>query len=317
MEILVLGNLANDLQQKLIGDFPAIEFTFTEDRAEAKKYAPTADVLATYGGQLDREIIEKADNLKWIMVLSAGVDPLPADLIVERNILVTNVRGIHKISMAEYAISMLLQVYRQEKQQIKLEENKAWDKKSIKLNEITGKTMLVLGTGAIGQEVARLAKAFRMTTYGVSRSGMDVEYFDQCYKISELEPLLPKVDFVISVLPSTKETKGMITYDHFKLMQNHAVFLNMGRGDLVASEDIIKAVRNDEIAHAVLDVFEEEPLPKDHPLWTEENVTVTPHISGSSPYYQQRAIEIFHHNLNVYLNGKGNYINKIDISRGY
>lgn len=317
MEILVLGNLANDLQQKLIGDFPAIEFTFTEDRAEAKKYAPTADVLATYGGQLDREIIEKADNLKWIMVLSAGVDPLPADLIVERNILVTNVRGIHKISMAEYAISMLLQVYRQEKQQIKLEENKAWDKKSIKLNEITGKTMLVLGTGAIGQEVARLAKAFRMTTYGVSRSGKDVEYFDQCYKISELEPLLPKVDFVISVLPSTKETKGMITYDHFKLMQNHAVFLNMGRGDLVASEDIIKAVRNDEIAHAVLDVFEEEPLPKDHPLWTEENVTVTPHISGSSPYYQQRAIEIFHHNLNVYLNGKGNYINKIDISRGY
>jgi|SRR5690625_539086 len=317
LNILFLGDLANNLQEQLKDDFSTVEFTFTEDIVEAKKYAPTADVLATYGGQLDREIIEIAEKLKWVMVLSAGVDPLPADLIEERNILVTNVRGIHKISMAEYAISMLLQVYRQEKEQIKLEKEKVWNKRNVKLDEITGKTMLVLGTGAIGQEVARLAKAFRMTTYGVSRSGKDVEHFDQCYKISELDQLLPKVDFVIAVLPSTKETAGLITYDHFKLMQNHAVFLNMGRGDLVTSDDIIKAVRNSEIAHAVLDVFEQEPLPKDHPLWTEENVTVTPHISGLSPYYQQRAIEIFKHNLDVFLTGENNYINKINISRGY
>jgi len=317
MNILMSGHLAEDLQEQLTKDFPSIHFTFCENNDDAKKHAPTANVLVTYGGQLDREIIAKAKKLEWVMVLSAGVDPIPADLVEERNILVTNVRGIHKISMSEYAISMLLQVYRQEKELFKQETNKVWDKKAIQVNEITGKSMLVLGTGAIGQEVARLAKAFQMTTYGVSRSGRDVEYFDQCYEITALNQLLPKVDFVVAVLPSTKETTGLLTYEHFKLMQKHAIFLNMGRGDLATSENILQAVRKGEIAHAVLDVTEEEPLPEDHPLWAEENITITPHISGSSPYYQQRAIKIFKHNLEVFLGKNDQYINEVNISRGY
>jgi len=317
LNVLFSGRLVTELKEQLKNNFPKVNFTFTENISEAKKYAKDADVLATYGGELDHEVIEIATNLKWVMVLSAGVDPLPTDLINERNILVTNVRGIHKTSMSEYAISMLLQVVRKEKEQIQLEKDKEWGKRKLKVDEITGKTMLVLGTGAIGQEVARLAKAFRMITYGVSRSGRDVEFFDKCFKISALEQILPKADYVVGVLPSTKETKQLFTYEHFQLMKNDAIFLNMGRGDLVTSEDVIKAVRNDEIAHAILDVFEEEPLPKDHPLWTEKHVTVTPHISGVSPYYEQRAIKIFQHNLEVFLTKKGEYVNKVDMNRGY
>lgn len=317
MNILISGHLAENLQKKLIKDFPSIHFTFCENNDDAKKHASTANILVTYGGQLDREVIEKAEKLEWVMVLSAGVDPIPVDLVKERDILVTNVRGIHKTSMSEYAISMLLQVYRQEKELFKQEANKAWNKKAVQVDEITGKTMLVLGTGAIGQEVARLAKAFQMTTYGVSRSGRDVEYFDQCYEIDTLNQLLPEADFVVAVLPSTKETTGLFTYEHFKLMQKHAIFLNMGRGDLATSENILQAVRKGEIAHAVLDVTEEEPLPENHPLWFEENITITPHISGSSPYYQARAIKIFRHNLEVFLGKDGQYINEVNISRGY
>src|SRR5690625_3003903 len=104
------------------------------------------------------------------MVLSAGIDQLPSHIIQEKNIMVTNARGIHKIPMAEYAISMLLQVYRKEKTLIQREKEQIWER-SVTIQEITGRTMLILGTGSIGQEVARLAKAFQMTTYGISRSG--------------------------------------------------------------------------------------------------------------------------------------------------
>lgn len=317
VNVLFSGPLATDLRERLKHNFKAVNFTFTKDASEAKKHVKDAEVLVTYGSKLDSELIEMATDLKWVMVLSAGIDPLPADLIAKRNILVTNVRGIHKTSMSEYAISMILQVERDEKKQIQLEKDKVWSKRALKINEISGKTMLVLGTGAIGQEVARLAKAFKMKTYGISRSGREAEHFDQCFQIFSLKEVLPKADYVVSVLPSTKETKGLLTFEHFQLMKDSAIFLNMGRGDLVTSDDMIKAVQKEEIAHAILDVFEEEPLPEDHPLWNEERVTITPHISGMSPYYGERAIEIFEHNLEVFLTNKGEYKNQIDITRGY
>src|SRR5699024_550308 len=139
--------------------------------------------------------------------------------------------------------------------------------------EITGKTMLIAGTGAIGQEVARIAKAFQMKTIGISRSGRTVRYFDNNVTTNEMKSHLPEADFVVSVLPSTEETKYLYTFDVFQAMKSSAVFLNMGRGDVVESDVIIKAVQEKEIMHAVLDVFETEPLPENHPLWEEEKVT--------------------------------------------
>src|SRR5690625_4054057 len=317
LNILFSAKLSYQDQERFKENYPEQSFIFCENMDEAKGYLEEADILVTYGEDLTSALVTQAVNLKWIMVLSAGMDRMPFETIEQRGILVTNARGIHKIPMAEYAISMLLQVYRQEKLLMQLEAEQKWGRSHINIGEISGKTLLVLGTGAIGQEVARLAKAFQMTTYGVSRSGRDVEYFDQCYEITALNQLLPKVDFVVAVLPSTKETTGLLTYEHFKLMQKHAIFLNMGRGDLATSENILQAVRKGEIAHAVLDVTEEEPLPEDHPLWAEENITITPHISGSSPYYQQRAIKIFKHNLEVFLGKNDQYINEVNISRGY
>lgn len=317
MDVLFVGDFTKDIQQQVREQFNTVNFIFVEDYDSAKEYVDTIEVLVTYGSQLNAKVINTAKQLKWVMVLSAGVDRLPFKEIRERKILVTNVRGIHKTSMAEYAISMLLQVYRSEKQLIHQENERNWHKQTIQLDEISGKSMLVLGTGAIGQEVARLAQAFHMETYGISRSGRAVKYFDQCYKISELNQVLPKADFVISVLPSTSETKYLLTEKHFKLMRDSAVFLNMGRGSLVKSEVILQAIRNGDIRHAVLDVFEEEPLPADHPLWTEKNITITPHISGNSPYYDKRAIKIFTHNLKVFLKDENNYLNRINIDRGY
>ncbi|WP_163971038.1 D-2-hydroxyacid dehydrogenase [Oceanobacillus halotolerans] len=316
MEVLFSAKLSEKHKTSLQTQFPTVLFTFCDNMAEAEEHIDKATVLVTYGEDLTGELVEKAVNLKWIMVISAGLDKMPLDVIREKGIIVTNARGIHKVPMAEYAISMLLQVSRSEKVLIQQEKDRNWDR-SARLQEITGKTMIVAGTGAIGQEVARLAKAFRMTTYGVSRSGKAVEFFDKTFTTEQLVELLPEADFLVSVLPSTKETDNLFTYNSFEQLPDHAIFLNMGRGNVVDSEVLLKAVRNGEIDHAVLDVFHEEPLPRDHAFWMEENITVTPHMSGRSPHYVRRALAIFKENLEAYQEGRTDLTNKIDPNRGY
>ncbi|WP_067728790.1 D-2-hydroxyacid dehydrogenase [Oceanobacillus damuensis] len=314
--ILFSAKISSKHQENLKGKFPDEEFVFSDSKDEKWEHLSKAEVFVTYGSDITEELIRKADRLKWIMVLSAGVDELPFQMLEEKDIVVTNVRGIHKIQMAEYAISMLLQVYRQEKLFMQSENEQKWDK-SIRINEITEKTIVIAGTGAIGQEVARLAKAFRIKTIGISRSGNKVDYFDENYRNHEIKQVLPRADFLVSVLPSTPETKGFYTEEHFKSMPDHGVFLNMGRGDAVTSETIGKAIQTGEISHAILDVFEEEPLPEGHPFWKEEKITITPHISGLSPHYVSRAMEIFISNLEIYNKGNNAFINKINLSRGY
>ncbi|ALX48949.1 D-2-hydroxyacid dehydrogenase [Lentibacillus amyloliquefaciens] len=316
MIILFSVKVSEKHRTRLRENYPDINFIFCQNMDDAKKDLKRADVVVTYGNDLNARLIDEASQLKWIMVLSAGLEKMPFEAISQRGIMVTNARGIHKTPMAEYAFAMLLQVTRQVKQVIANEAERNWDR-SVRMSELSGKTMLIAGTGAIGKEVARLAKAFRMNVNGVSRSGRPVENFDQTVKHDELGKLLPEADFLVSVLPSTKETNRFFTFDHFRKMPANAVFLNMGRGDAVEEDTILKAVREGEIAHAVLDVFDQEPLPEDHPFWTEDNITITPHISGVSPHYHRRALEIFDENLQTYLNGGTDYKNEIDLTRGY
>lgn len=316
MDILFSAKVSKKHQDKLKQQFAGESFVFYDSMDEAETDLAHAEILVTYGDDLTDERIDTAKNLKWIMVLSAGMDRMPFAAIDKKGILVTNARGIHKVPMAEYAISSLLQVSRQAKQLMKSQEARLWDR-SVRMQEITGKTMLIAGTGAIGQEVARLAKAFRMTTYGVSRSGRPVEFFDKNVKSGDMGALLPEVDFVVAVLPSTPGTKNFFTEEHFNLLPEHALFLNMGRGDAASDEVLLQAIQTEEIAHAILDVFDEEPLPADHPFWREDNMTVTPHLSGMSPLYQTRALEIFTENLQTYQQKGTDFVNKIDLTRGY
>lgn len=314
--VSAIKRVPDDIQMRLQTRFPDAAFVFCHGMGEAKYYLDEADVFITYGEDLDAEKIKIAKKLKWIMVLSAGMDRMPFGEISKRDILVTNVRGIHAQPMAEYAISMLLQVSRKAKTLLAQEQKEEWSRRPV-MNEISGKTMVLLGTGAIPQEVARLAKAFHMKTIGISKSGRSRPNFDKVYPVSQIGIVLPVADFIVAALPSTPDTKNMLTAAHFKGMPKHSIFLNMGRGDLVSSEIILDAVRGGEIAHAVLDVFEEEPLPEGHPLWKEEKVTITPHISGISPQYVPRGFALFEKNMDVFISGEGTLRNIIDPKRGY
>jgi len=128
---------------------------------------------------------------------------------------------------------------------------------------------------------------------------------------------LPKADFIVSVLPSTKETKHFLEKNHFDLMKNSSVFINIGRGDLIQEDVLMAALQEGKIAHAYLDVFYTEPLAEDHPFWRMENVTVTPHISSLTKNYMPRSFEIFKQNLHTYIKKDADFINVIDMDRGY
>lgn len=316
MKIVFSATISERHQQRLKEQYPNHLFVFGNNIDEVDEDLSTAHVIVTYGGDLTEQHIHKATSLEWIMVISAGIDKLPFEAIAKRNIIVTNSRGVHAVPMSEYAISMLLHVSRQEAALLRNAEEKNWDR-SVKMKEISGSTLVVLGAGTIGQEVARLAKAFQMTTYGVARTAKKADYFDDVVAIEQMKTVLAKADFVVAVLPSTPQTKGLLTKEHFAAMKEGAVFLNMGRGDLVKSEVVIGALEKGEIAHAVLDVFEEEPLPKDHPLWTVEGLTITPHLSGISPHYHRRALNIFTNNLERMNRGEKELENLIDLSRRY
>ncbi|MFJ7830532.1 D-2-hydroxyacid dehydrogenase [Peribacillus sp. NPDC097284] len=303
-----------DIQKKMAQAFPDLTFIYQETWADEK--LQEAEVLITYGEDLTDEIIEEAVNVKWIMVMSAGLELMPFAAIEKRGIMVTNARGIHKIPMAEYTIGMLLQYEKKLKQLIENEAGEIWDRK-IEVGELNGKTMLILGTGAIGGEVARLAKAFRMTTLGVNRSGKAVEHIDHLYALTELERALPKADYIVSVLPSTDETKDLLKKEHFKAMKRTAVFVNIGRGDLFKEDVLIEVMQEHELAHVILDVFEPEPLVKGHPFWNMEQVTVTPHLSSKSGEYLPRTFSIFEENMKVYLKDGKDFINIIDPKKGY
>jgi phosphoglycerate dehydrogenase-like enzyme len=316
MDIMFTHSCPQNLKEEIQRDFPHITFHFVKPITDGWDILPKIKVLVTYGEDITKEIIHQASSLQWIMVMSAGVEKLPFDLIAEKKILVTNARGIHAIPMAEYALGMMLNYVKQFTVMHHQQQEQTWNRR-LPFGELADQTLLVIGTGAIGQEIARLAKAFRMNVLGVNRSGQAVPHVDECYPIDYLLHVLPTADFIVSVLPSTNETKYLLKREHFQAMKSSACFMNIGRGDLIASHVLYEALTTGEISHAVLDVFEEEPLLEDHPFWRMENVTITPHISSISQRYLPRAFEIFKHNLHSYTNNRENYLNVIDVMRGY
>mgnify|MGYP001953539326 CR=1 FL=1 len=316
VNILSTTRLKGGLEEALTHEFPQVSFEFCSNINEASSSLGEAHIIITYGEDLTEEHIQSALNLKWIMVISAGLEKMPLKAIEDRGILVTNARGIHKIPMAEYAIATMLQAAKNMKKWTLNQKQHKWDRR-VEMTELAGKALTIIGPGAIGAEIARLAKAFRMTTYGVSRSGNEVEYIDHMYTIDDIAVPLPLSQYIISVLPQTKETEQLISKEHFDLMPRTSVFMNIGRGKTVNQNDLLEALESGSIAGAVLDVFEEEPLDSTHPFWDMDNVTLTPHFSSVTSSYQPRAIEIFKSNLREYLKGGSNLINLIDVNRGY
>lgn len=221
--------------------------------------------------------IEEFTNLRYIQLTSAGYDRAPMDYIKEHNIKVFNARGVYSIPMAEFALTGVLQLYKQSKFFYDNQSAHKWDKHR-GLIELYGKTVCIVGCGNVGTECAKRFNAFGCDTYGVDLYPREDESYKKMYALSELDRAIKNADIVVLTLPLTEKTKHLFNKERFSKMRNGAILVNIARGAVVDTDALITSLDN-KLGGAVLDVFEEEPLNENSPLWDLENVILTPHNS--------------------------------------
>ncbi|RUN59079.1 hydroxyacid dehydrogenase [Staphylococcus epidermidis] len=305
------------MENELRKQFPNEEFKFYDKAINIPiNDRKTMDILIGYDGKIDRTFIEHCINLKWIGWFATGVNNLPLNYIKERDIILTNGKGIQAKQVSEYIMTFILHDYKKMKTSYRNQLEKNYDSRIIgkRLNE---ETLLFLGTGAIAQRAAYLAKAFGMKVIGVSKSGKNVEHFDEVYTIEELDDVIEKANIIVNALPETEETIYLLKRKDFIQMDNNALFINVGRGTIVDEEVLINVLKDRLIRHAYLDVFEKEPLSKDNPLYDLDNVTITAHITGNDSNNNREATDIFKKNLEHFLNNYDVIENKVDLDYGY
>lgn len=228
----------------------------------------------------------------------------------------TNASGVHSYPISETIFAMMLAFSRKLHLAIRDQARQTWGKYG-DLYEIHGATLGVIGVGAIGEETARLAKAFGMNVLGVRRSGGHSPHVDRMVDNSGLDDVLRQSDFVINTLPLTEQTRHMFGRRQFELMKNTSFYINIGRGGTTDTEALIEALRSGSIAGAGLDVFEQEPLPPGSPLWEMDNVIMTPHNSGATVHYEDRAMDIFEQNLQQFIRTGRPSKNVVDFGKQY
>ncbi len=312
--VFIYLDVKEELVTKMRNKFPKANITVSFDRDKLKENLKDAEVVITF--HFTKEMLDMAPRLKWLQIISAGVDALPLDDIFARNIILTNGRGIHRIHMAEYAMGAMISMARNFPTMYKNQLDGKWER-NVSQGEVYGSTVGILGLGSIGEQIAKLSKVFGMKVIGTKRTPEPMEFVDMVYGSDQMDIVFKESDYVISLLPHTPKTDEIIDNSFFSLMKETAVFINMGRGKTVNEGHLIEVLKARKIKGFFSDVFYEEPLPSDSPLWELDNVVITPHICGVSPNYNDRAFEIAEHNLQVLISGEGEMINVVTEEKGY
>jgi len=312
VKVLVSFDLHKEYLEQIRSVSPKVEL---KKRVEKNKIlGEINDVEVLYAASFDKDIFKAANKLKWIHCHRAGVDPFIFPEMVKSDILLTNSRGIHRTQVSEHTMSLILAWSRRLHKFIRYQLEAKWYK--FETDEVLGKTIGIIGLGDIGIEIAAKAKSFGMKILGLDIRKIQPPQVDEMIPPERLSVLLKRSDYVVLVVPLTPETKGLIGEKELKQMKKTAVLVNISRGGLIQEDKLVKALKEGWIAGAALDVFEIEPLPPESEFWKMENLILTPHVAGTTPYYDQRAILVFIENLKRYLEGKP-LINLIDKEKGY
>lgn len=314
--IVALHELTNEQKQKIRDAAPDYEFINGKYKELPSGTVAKADIVLGWSSAVSEEALGEDSRVRWIQVWSAGVDKMPLDELREKDIVLTNASGVHSVPITEQIFSMLLAYTRNLHHAVRYQTENRWDKSGT-FRELHGKTAVIVGVGQIGSNTAKVAKAFGMRTVGVRRSGKADPNVDVMYKVDELDQALAEGDFIINILPLTDETKGLYNAGRFEAMKDGAFFVNVGRGPSVDTDALLEALRSGKLVGAGLDVYEQEPLPSDHPLWEMENVIMTPHTAGDTVHYTDRVLDIFIENLKAYQQGKTLPRNVIDYEKSY
>jgi len=310
--ILVLHDLSDEQLEDLKETAPEYDLVYSIEEAEPAKI----EIVLGWSDKVSQLVGADNSKVKWIQYPYAGVNKLPLKLLEEKNILLTNGSGIHKTPVTETTMGLILGMTRKIVESAKNQAQTEWSPQS-NLYELNGKTMLIAGAGKIGVHLGKVAQAFGMTTIGINRSGGDIENMDEQYVQDELKEVIEKADIVVNILPATSETDYLFNKSMFSKMKDDVIFINVGRGATVNTNDLLSALNNGKIMYAGLDVYEEEPLPTDHPLWKHENVLMTPHTAGNVENYSAYLYPLFKENLQAYLKNEELPQNLVELEEGY
>ena len=289
---------------RLAAALPELNVVVAEDTTEAERAIEGADGAF---GSISATLLSKARRLRWLQAPAAAP---PAGYyfpeLVAHPVTVTNMREIYNDHVGAHVMAYVLAFARGLAHYIPLQLRREWKPlpPDTGVIHLPGSTMLIVGAGGIGAEVARLAKAFAMPVLATdARRTSPPLGVDELYGPDQLDRLLPRADFVVLTVPHTPETEGLMDRSKFQRMKPTAFFINIGRGRTTRLIDLVASLQAGEIAGAGLDVFEQEPLPPEHPLWMVPNVLITPHVAGYGPYLDERRFEIVLDNCRAMING--------------
>ncbi|MDN6174888.1 MAG: D-2-hydroxyacid dehydrogenase [Brevibacterium sp.] len=278
---------------------------------------PGTDVLLLWDffSRALRSEFGHADSLKWIHAAAAGVDSLIFDELSASEVVVTNARGIFDRPIAEFVLNYILLHAKNSLRSLEDQRNSQWNRRSTK--NLAGSQAMIVGTGSIGREIARVLNALDVNVSGAgshARTG-DAD-FGTVIDSAQLSSHLSGVDWVINIAPLTDKTKNFIDAEVFAAMEPSAYFVNVGRGEAVVTPDLVDALETGQISGAGLDVFDEEPLPAGHPLWQTDNVIITPHMSGDTDGWRLRLADQFVDLFEKYMAGE-TFPHTVDKAAGY
>jgi phosphoglycerate dehydrogenase-like enzyme/glyoxylase-like metal-dependent hydrolase (beta-lactamase superfamily II) len=312
---IVVPNLMPARLAELKRIAPEIEFVPVKTAEDAAREAANADAVL---GFCTAEIARAGTNLRWIQVGHAGVEKDLSPELIKSRIVLTNTQRLYGPNVADQAFALLLSLTRGLREVLPVEATQAvWRKPQAPQQELHGKTMLVIGLGGIGTQVARRATAFGMRVMAIDPKEMDrPDFVFSLGKPDRLMEWLPRADVVVIACPLTSDTRGMIGEKQLAAMKRTAYLINIARGAIVQTEALTAALKNGQIAGAGLDVTDPEPLPDGHPLWKMPRAVISPHIGGQSPEARERQWRLFRENVRRFVAGEA-LLCVVDKAKGY
>lgn len=276
-----------------------------------------AEIIAGWNESVAQTLqSESSMALRWLQNWGAGIDNLPHDFLTTHHVTVTNASGVHAYPISETVLAMMLGLTRKIPSYVRNQQAHTWHNAQM-AQEMHRQTVAIIGVGAIGGEVARLCKAFEMRVLGVRRCAQPADNVDEMVGMDGLIDTIGRSDYIVNTLPLTPETRGLFDAAAFEAMKPSAFYINIGRGGTTDEAALVAALQSKQIAGAGIDVFAQEPLPSDSPLWDIDNLILTPHTSGSTTHYNERVLDIFTANLRAYLRGETLPRNRVDLQLQY
>jgi D-2-hydroxyacid dehydrogenase (NADP+) len=304
-QLLILTEIQEAMRARykamLLERFPQLTINVVGHHNQVDPYIADTDVLLCFSPPMADHVVAKAKKLKWIQALGTGVDNIVDLPSLGKEVIVTNVRGIHGAPMSEATIAYMLSLARDLPRSTHAQDRAAWERWPSRL--LSGKTVGILGVGLIAETLAPICKLFGMTVIGITGTPREIKGFDRLVSRDDLIRIAPELDYLVVLVPRSAATLNLVGEAVFAAMKPSAFLVNVARGGVVDEAALLKALEAEKIAGAVLDVFAQEPLPADSPLWKVKNLSVFPHLGGYSQGYEERAMPTIAYNMACFLAG--------------